>query len=256
MTSCTSVDLPDPLTPVTHVISPSGISTSTFFRLCSVAPAISRRCGPGPPARSRHGDRQFVAQVARGQRARIRQQSGNRTGIDHAAALLAGPEPHVHHLVRHANHVRVVLDDDDGVALIAQLQQDRDQPLVVARMQADRRLVEDVERVDQGGPERRRQIDALRFAAGQRRREPIQRQVVQADVGQESQPPPDLAEDLLRHGGVLFAQRQLPEERLRRPSPSARRRRRSSDRRRARRAPRAAAACRRIPDTSGSRGTG
>jgi hypothetical protein len=41
----------------------------------------------------------------------------------------------------------------DGVALVAQLAQDRDQPLVVARVQADRRLVEDVQRVDQRRPE-------------------------------------------------------------------------------------------------------
>ncbi len=38
MTSCTSVLLPDPLTPVTHVTMPSGISTSMAFRLCSDAP--------------------------------------------------------------------------------------------------------------------------------------------------------------------------------------------------------------------------
>ena len=40
MTSCTSVLLPEPLTPVTHVSMPSGISTSTSFRLCSDAPVI------------------------------------------------------------------------------------------------------------------------------------------------------------------------------------------------------------------------
>ena len=32
------VDLPDPLTPVTAVNSPSGIATSTFFRLLALAP--------------------------------------------------------------------------------------------------------------------------------------------------------------------------------------------------------------------------
>jgi hypothetical protein len=36
--SLTSVDLPEPDTPVTQVNTPSGISTSTFFRLCSRAP--------------------------------------------------------------------------------------------------------------------------------------------------------------------------------------------------------------------------
>ena len=40
-TSCTSVDLPDPLTPVMHTSRLSGISTSMFFRLCSAAPRTS-----------------------------------------------------------------------------------------------------------------------------------------------------------------------------------------------------------------------
>ncbi len=36
--SLTRVDLPDPDTPVTAIRQPSGNATSTFFRLCSVAP--------------------------------------------------------------------------------------------------------------------------------------------------------------------------------------------------------------------------
>ena len=35
-----SVDLPEPETPVTQVKTPSGISTSRFLRLCSRAPVI------------------------------------------------------------------------------------------------------------------------------------------------------------------------------------------------------------------------
>jgi hypothetical protein len=59
-------------------------------------------------------------------------------------------------------------------------------------VQSDRRLVEHVQRADERRAERRREIDALRFAAGQRRRQPIERQVVEADIAQERQPPPDL----------------------------------------------------------------
>ena len=40
-TSLTSVDLPEPDTPVTHVSTPSGTLTSTDLRLCCVAPRIS-----------------------------------------------------------------------------------------------------------------------------------------------------------------------------------------------------------------------
>ena len=70
-----------------------------------------------------------------------------RAAEDDAPALLAGAQPHVHDDVGDPDHVGVVLDDEDGVALVAQLAQDRDEPLVVARVQADRRLVEHVERI-------------------------------------------------------------------------------------------------------------
>ena len=39
-----SVDLPEPLTPVTTMSLPSGNSTSTFFRLFPRAPLIHRLC--------------------------------------------------------------------------------------------------------------------------------------------------------------------------------------------------------------------
>ena len=55
-------------------------------------------------------------------------------------------------------------------------------------MQTDRRLVEHVQHADQAGADLGGQPDALRLTAGQRRRRPRQRQVLQADVEQEAQP--------------------------------------------------------------------
>ena len=182
MTSCTSVDLPDPLTPVTHVSAFSGMATSTFFRLCSVAPSTRSRC-PVPRRRAgRQRDRQLVPQVLRRERARIGHQLGQRAGEHDAAALLAGAQPEIDEVVGDRDHVGVVLDDEHGVALIAQLPQDGDQPQVVARVQADRRLVEHVQRVHERRPERGRQVDALRLAARERGREAVERQVVEPDV--------------------------------------------------------------------------
>src|ERR1051325_2136987 len=40
--SLTSVDLPEPLTPVTAVSTPNGMRTSRFFRLLARAPRITR----------------------------------------------------------------------------------------------------------------------------------------------------------------------------------------------------------------------
>src|SRR5262245_46263647 len=45
--SWTSVDLPEPETPVMQVIMPSGISTSMFLRLCFAALRIRKILGPG-----------------------------------------------------------------------------------------------------------------------------------------------------------------------------------------------------------------
>ena len=149
MTSWTSVLFPEPLTPVTAVRSPSGISTSTFFRLCSDAPStrsfwlvgFRRVAGTGIASSSRR----YFAVSDRGSCSR----SLERAAENDPPALFAGAEPHVDDGVGDLDHVGVVLDDEDGVALVAQLAQDLDQPLVVARMQADRRLVEDIQRVDQ-----------------------------------------------------------------------------------------------------------
>ena len=60
-----------------------------------------------------------------------------------------------------------------------------DQLRVVALVQADRRLVEDVEHADQRRADLRRQADPLRLAARQRRRRAVHRQVADADVLQE-----------------------------------------------------------------------
>ncbi len=170
--------------------------------------------GAAPPRR-RHRNRQLLAQVLRGQRARLLHQAVERAREDDAAALLAGAEPQIDDVIGDLDHVGVVLDDEHGVALIAQLPQDGDQPQVVARVQADRRLVEHVQRADQRRAERGRQVDALRFAARQRRRQPIERQVVEADVAQERQPALDLLQHLLGDRLFLLAELQRAEEGLR-----------------------------------------
>ena len=76
--------------------------------------------------------------------------------------------------------------------------QRRQQPVVVALMQPDRRFVQDVEHADERRADLRRQTDALRFAARERRRRTREIQIAEADVGQEAQPRADLFEDLVR----------------------------------------------------------
>ena len=70
--------------------------------------------------------------------------------------------------------------------MIAQMRQRIEQPVVVARMQPDGRLVQHVQHAAQLRPDLRRQADALRFAAGKRGRGTLQAQVIQPHRARET----------------------------------------------------------------------
>ena len=212
----TSVDLPEPLTPVTVISTPSGISTSMSLRLFSRAPLMTIE-----PSRRRAPVLRRLDRAARlaGRRPVSEplpsvEQLGRRALEDQLPAVLAGAGPEIDHVVGGADRLLVVLDDDHGVAEIAQPRERREQRAVVALVQADRRLVEDVEHARQVRADLRREPDALAFAARQRRRAAAERQVADADVVQEAQAIADLAQDPA--GDQVLAIRQL--ERRRRPS--------------------------------------
>ena len=79
--------------------------------------------------------------------------------------MLAGAGADVDDVVGRAHGLLVVLDDEHGVAEVAQAQQRVDEAPVVALVQADAGLVEDVEHADQRRADLRGQADALRLAA-------------------------------------------------------------------------------------------
>ena len=120
-------------------------------------------------------------------------------------------------MVRRADGVLVVLHDDDGVAQVAQLLQGGQQALVVALVQPDGRLIEDVEHPHQPRADLRRQANALRLATRQRLRRATHGEVVEPDIVQEAQPLAHLLEDGRGNFGVesgtpVLAQRDLVEE--------------------------------------------
>ena len=80
------------------------------------------------------------------------------------------------------DRLRLVLDDEHRVALVAQPQQQVVHPLDVVRVQPDRRLVEDVGHVGERRPEVADHLGALRLAARQRARRPVEREVAQPDL--------------------------------------------------------------------------
>ena len=77
----------------------------------------------------------------------------------------ARPGAHLDDVIGGANGVLVMFDDDDGVADVAKTLERRDHLHVVLRMQADARLVEDVEHAHEPGTDLRREPDPLRLAA-------------------------------------------------------------------------------------------
>ena len=124
----------------------------------------------------------------------------------------AGARADVDDVVGVPDRIFVVLDDDHRVAEIAQAIQRAQQALVVALVQADRRLIEDVHDADQAGADLAREPDALRFAARQRVGAAIERQVVETDVAQEAQALADLLDDLRRDLAAPAGQLQLVAE--------------------------------------------
>ena len=105
-------------------------------------------------------------------------------GVDQPSAVLAGAGAELDHPVGAADGAQVVLDDDDRVAEVAQAAQQAEQPVGVARVQADRRFVEHVERVHQPRAEGVRERDALGLAARERAGLPVEREIAEADVPQ------------------------------------------------------------------------
>jgi hypothetical protein len=75
------------------------------------------------------------------------------------------PGSEVDQAVAGEHNGRVVFDDDQRVAGVAQALHRLDDAAHVARVQPDARLVEHEQRVDQRGAERGRQVDALHLAA-------------------------------------------------------------------------------------------
>ena len=59
-----------------------------------------------------------------------------------------------------------MLHHDQGVAQIAQVLQGADQPLIISLVQANRRLIQNVQHARQAGTNLRSQADALSLTAG------------------------------------------------------------------------------------------
>ena len=80
-----------------------------------------------------------------------------------------------------------MFDDDDGVACIAQLLKQANEPFGVARMQPDARFIQNEKGVHQPGAKAGSDVHPFGFAAGERPCRSVQCKVAQADIVEVSQ---------------------------------------------------------------------
>ena len=219
-TSRASVDLPEPLTPVIATSRFSGMSTVTSCRLCSVAPctvssalvALSlRSVAAVTSATGRRGCSGCTSGCAR-------KRPVTESCIDEISVTLPCatslpprfPAPGPMSMMWSAR--RIVSSScsttTSVLPLLARFSSASSRMRVVARVQADRRLVEHVAHALQIRAELRRQADALRLAARKRGRGAVERQVAEAHLLQELEAAPDLGDDVARDLGVAAGERQ------------------------------------------------
>ena len=105
----------------------------------------------------------------------------------HLAAVAAGAGAEIDDVVGNVDHLRLVLDDQHGVGLVAKPHQQVVHPLDVVGVQPDRRLVEHVGNVGERRPEVADHLGSLRLTTRQRARRPVERQVAQPDLREQLQ---------------------------------------------------------------------
>ncbi len=105
------------------------------------------------------GDEAFAGEVFAGERVRVGHDLGGRALRHDLAAVDAGAGADVDDVIGGEDRVFVVLDDDHGVAEVAQVFERGQQAVVVALVQADGGFVEDVEHAGEAGAD----LDARRM---------------------------------------------------------------------------------------------
>ncbi len=185
------------------------------LKVVQARPAHCQPAFVGGPAPLGQRNLTPARQVLAGERGAAAPELRRRAGEHHLAAVNAGAGAEVDDVVGRGDGLPVVLHHHHRVAQVAQVFQRADEPDVVALVQADARLVENVGHARELRAHLGGQADALGLAAGQRRPGPLQRQVVEADVDQEVQPLGDLPDQLAGDLAAAAGQRQpvddLPE---------------------------------------------
>ena len=103
-------------------------------------------------------------------------------------AQVAGPRSDIDEVIAGSHQRLIVFNHDDRVPLLLQIAEGGDEPVVVARMQADRRFVEQIENSDKPGADSGGQTHALPLAAAECVGSSIEREIVGANSIEKGEP--------------------------------------------------------------------
>ncbi len=158
-----------------------------IFQVVDACPANGQPLAVDGAAAGGEGDARRSGQVLPGDRGGI---LSHRLWRALGHDLPAEPPParaKIHHPVGGGDQAHIVLDQQHGVAQVAQGAQHLDQAGIVARVQTDGRLIQHVEHAGQPRAEQGRQPQPLRLARRERGGGALEGQVAQANLDQ----PPD-----------------------------------------------------------------
>src|SRR5262249_7055024 len=140
--------------------------------------------------------REGFREKAAGDGLRVARELASAALADNLSTQGAGSRAEIDHVIRMPDRVFVVLDDDQRIAVGAQRLERIEQHAIVARVQTDGGLSEHVTHTLQVRAQLGREPDALRFAAGERRRGAIEREIAEADLVEKTQSRLELGEHI------------------------------------------------------------
>jgi hypothetical protein len=143
----------------------------------------------------------MLAQAIAGNRIFVAQQFAQCALGDDLASMHARAGAEIDDVIGTAHGFLIVFDDNERVPARAKLSERGEELFIVARMQTDGRFVENVEHAAEVGTQLRREPDALRFAAGQRRDGTMKMQIAESDFSEEFQSFANFRKDIPRDDG-------------------------------------------------------
>ncbi len=160
------------------------------------------------PSAGRYLDALAAGKIGSGDAAARSEHGGNLTLKYNISPASAGLGADFDHMIGGTDHRLVVLDDDNRVASVGQRADDAEESVDVARVQADGRLVEDEEGVDERGAEAGGEIDPLDLAAREGAGGAIEGEIAEAHLFEVAQAGDDgvLGEIALMHGSRILAE--------------------------------------------------